>query len=287
MAKRKSSNQRLPSEVSLLSPSLQRYYRIGFDANDVKFQDKQGLRDLAAKLNRKRGDMPKLNSDTLLKARRFVERLSDKRSLKLLCQRRKTPNGRKKKGDPILGWAHVRHLVSVANKGQRSKLLKEAVKHDWSIVQLVEAIQLRVGRIARPKNGGRPPAKAQSSQEVLLRLQRLTEAWLAHYKLMMRPRWTQKDPVEPRKKNVIPNRLREQIQASLRSGSAPSGAEQLDVQVKEFLRVLRKQQRRIAKILVTGEAWLRDQPRDTSATRNSPKRVTRPKRRHQTIPSAS
>ena len=147
-----------------------------------------------------------------------------------------------------------------------------------SLFQLVEAIQLRVGRIARPKNGGRPPAKTQSPQEVLLRLQRLTEAWLALYKLIMRPRWTQKDRVEPRKLIVIPNRLREQIQAGLRSGSAPSGAELLDVQVKEFLRVLRKQQRRIAKILVTGEAWLQDQPGDTPASRNSPERVSRRRR---------
>ena len=280
MAKRASTNQKLSKAVSLLSPSLQRYYRIGLQARDVEFNDKNGLRGLTAKLNRKRGDMPKLNSDTLLKARRFVERLSDKRSLELLSQRRKTPNGRKKKGDPILGWAHVRHLVSVANRGRRSKLLRKAVERGRSTVELIEAIQLRVGRIARPKNGGRPPAKAQSSQEVLLRLQRLTEAWLAHYKLMMRPRWTQKDRVEPRNNIVIPNRLREQIQASLRSGSAPSGAEQLEVQVKEFLRVLRKQQRRIAKILVTGEAWLQDQPGDTPASRNSSKRVTRPRRRH-------
>ena len=41
MAKRKSSNQLLPSEVSLLSPSLQRYYRIGLDARDVKFKVKR------------------------------------------------------------------------------------------------------------------------------------------------------------------------------------------------------------------------------------------------------
>ena len=103
------------SELARLSPSLQRYYRIGLDARDVEFKDKKGLRKLAVRLNRQRGKRPKLNSDTLLKARRFVDRLSDEASLNLLCQRRKTPNGRKKKGDPILGWAHVRHLVSVAN----------------------------------------------------------------------------------------------------------------------------------------------------------------------------
>ena len=125
MANRKSSNQQLPSEVSLLSPSLQRYYRIGLDACDVKFKDKKGLRGLTAKLNRERGDMPKLNSDTLLKARRFVEHLSDEASLKLLSQRRK------KQGTP-LSWAHVRHLVSVANRGLRSKLLRKAVKRGRS-----------------------------------------------------------------------------------------------------------------------------------------------------------
>ena len=259
------------SELARLSPSLQRYYRIGLYANDVKFNDKQGLRDLAAKLNRKRGDMPKLNSDALLKARRFVERLSDKRSLKILSQRRKT------RGTP-LSWTHVRQLVSVEDDARRYQLLQDAVERGWSTVQLIEAIQLRVGRIARPKNGRRPPAKTQPPQEVLLRLQRLTEAWLALYKLIMRPRWTQKDRVEPRKMIVIPNRLRKQIQAGLRSGSAPSGAEQLEVQVKEFLRVLRKQQRRIAKILVTGEAWLQDQPGDTPASRNSPERVSRRRR---------
>ena len=68
----------LPAAASGLSPSLQRYYRIGLRVLKVEFNDKHGLRDLAARLNRKRGDMPKLNSDALLKARRFVERLSDK-----------------------------------------------------------------------------------------------------------------------------------------------------------------------------------------------------------------
>ena len=158
--------------------------------------------------------------------------------------------------------------------------MKQAVEGNWSRDQLLEAIKLHVGRISRTKTGGRLPAKPQSVQEALLRLQHLTETWLALYKLIVRPRWTQKDETEPEKTVVVPNSLREQIKEILLSGCSPTGAKKFDDQVKEFLRVLRKQQKEIAKILVTGEAWLRDQPDDTPASRSSPKRVTRPRRRH-------
>ncbi len=255
-----------------LAPVLRRYYRLGQKARKLDFGEKSKLRLLWERSDEPKSDKPAISRDTVLKARRFVEFMSAEESFRLLSQKQKT--GR------YLSWNHVRYLVSVSNDARRLKLLKQAVEGNWSRDQLLEAIKLREGRIARPEAGGRLPAKPQSAQEAILRLQHLTETWLALYKLIMRPRWTQKDRVEPRKKIVIPNRLREQIQAGLRSGSAPSGAEQLDVQVMEFLRVLRKQQRRIAKILVTGEAWLRNQPGDTPASRNSPKRVSRPRRRH-------
>ena len=154
------------SELARLSPSLQRYYRIGLQVLKVEFQDKQGLRELAAELNRERGDKPKINSDGLLKARRFVERLSDKRSLKLLSQRRKTPNGRKKQGTP-LSWTHVRQLVSVEDDARRYQLLQDAVERGWSTVQLIEAIQVREGRTIRGGAGGRPPSKPASMKETL------------------------------------------------------------------------------------------------------------------------
>ena len=164
----------LPAAASGLSPSLQRYYRIGLQARDVPLNATKRLRDLAAELNRERGKKPKLNSDTLLKARRFVERLSDKRPLKLLSQRRE------KQGTP-LSWSHVRQLVSVEDDARRYQLLQDAVKRGWSTVQLIEAIQLCEGRTIRGGAGGRPPSKPDSMEESLLRLQRLSEKWLALY----------------------------------------------------------------------------------------------------------
>ena len=265
---------RIPSrkEMRNLAPVLRRYYRLGQKARKFDFGEKSKLRLLWERSGEPKSDEVVVSRDTVLKARRFVELMSDEESFRLLSQKQKT--GR------YLSWNHVRYLVSVDNGPRRRKLLKEAVEGNWSRVQLLEAIKLRVRRFSRTETGGRLPAKPQSAQEALLRLQHLTETWLALYKLIVRPRWTQKDETEPEKTVVVPNSLREQIKEILLSGCSPTGAKKFDVQVKEFLRVLRKQQREIAKILVTGEAWLRDQPDDTPASRSSPKRVTRPRRRH-------
>ena len=248
MAKRKTSNQRLPSEVSLLSPSLQRYYRIGLDANDVKFNDKQGLRDLAAKLNRKRGDMPKLNSDALLKARRFVERLSDKRSLKLLSQRRK------KQGTP-LSWTHVRQLVSVEDDARRYQLLQDAVERSRSTVELIEAIQLREGRTIRGGAGGRPPSKPDSMKETLLRLQRLSEKWLALYESV--------DAEKPKKRSATATatapmiakcKLKDEVSNFFRSTS-PKALE-LKAQVAGFVGKLAEQAKELREVIKAANTWL-------------------------------
>lgn len=75
---------------------------MGQDAIKVPFRAKAALRDLAKKY--------KVTSDHMLKARRFVELLSQKKCLALLAQKCELTT-------KPLSWSHVRHLVSVNDEG--------------------------------------------------------------------------------------------------------------------------------------------------------------------------
>ena len=214
---------------------------------------------MAAKLNRKRGDKPKINSDALLKARRFVERLSDKRSLKLLSQRRK------KQGTP-LSWTHVRHLVSVEDDARRYQLLQDAVERGWSTVQLIEAIQVREGRTIRGGAGGRPPSKPASMKETLLRLQRLSEKWLALYESV---------DVEKRKvgsstataPTIAKRMLKHEISEFFRSTS-PKALES-KAQVAGFVGKLAEQAKELREVVKAANAWLAGGSKRTRVKRKS------------------
>ena len=172
MTTRLSRAEILQADLSLLSDSLQRYYRFGMEAEALS-NDKAALRMLATKYSKKY--KLKSKSDHLLKARRFVERLSTRECLTLLVRKIK---GTKK---PLMSWSHVRHLVSVNDNTRRYQLLRDAVRNSWSTTQLIDAIQVREGRTMRPNAGGRPPIKPKTVEEGMLRLQRLSEKWSALY----------------------------------------------------------------------------------------------------------
>ena len=214
---------------------------------------------MAAKLNRKRGKKPKLNRDALLKARRFGERLSDNRSLNLLSQRRK------KQGTP-LSWTHVKHLVSVEDDARRYQLLQDAVERGWSTVQLIEAIQVREGRTIRGGAGGRPPSKPASMKETLLRLQRLSEKWLALYESV---------DVEKRKAGsstataptIAKRMLKHEISEFFRSTS-PKALE-LKAQVAGFVGKLAEQAKELREVVKAANAWLAGGSKRTRVKRKS------------------
>ena len=253
------------SELARLSPSLQRYYRIGLQVLKVEFQDKQGLRDLAAELNRERGDMPKLNSDTLLKARRFVERLSDTRYLTLLSRKRE------KQGTP-LSWAHVRHLVSVEDDDRRYQLLQDAVERGWSTVQLIEAIQICEGRTIRGGAGGRPPTKPASMKETLLRLQRLSEKWLALYESV--------DAKKPKARSATTSapttakrKLKDKVSEFFRSKKRAT--RKFENQVAGLVKVLDDQADGLLEVAEFAKVWLDRNCKRARVKRKSPTTTTR------------
>ena len=115
-----------------LAPVLRRYYRLGQKAWKFDFEEKSKLRLLWERSGEPKSDGLVVSRDTVLKARRFVELMSDEESFRLLSQKQK--NGR------YLSWNHVRYLVSVDKGPRRRKLLREAVEGNWSRDQLLEAI---------------------------------------------------------------------------------------------------------------------------------------------------
>ena len=152
-AKTGAKTPRRPSrkEMRKLAPVLRHYYRLGQKARKFDFGEKSKLRLLWERSGEPKSDGLVVSRDTVLKARRFVELMSDEESFRLLSQKQK--NGR------YLSWNHVRYLVSVDKGPRRRKLLREAVEGNWSREQLLEAIKLRVRRFSRTETGGRLPAK--------------------------------------------------------------------------------------------------------------------------------
>lgn len=214
----------LHAAVSHLSKSLQRYYRVGLRALELEFHDKHGLRKLAKKY--------RINSDCLLKARRFVERLSDSASLALLCQKRE------KQGTP-LSWVHVRHLVSVKDDARRFQLLQDAVGLSWSTVQLIETIQLCEGRTIRDDAGGRPPTKPASIKESLLRLQRLSEKWLALYESPAKSNSSALNDAERKLKHEVIDLFRSTKRATRKLKTQVAGlVEVLSCQAEELWKIV-------------------------------------------------
>lgn len=245
--RRKKSPQ---TRTSQLSKTLQRYYDIGLQAKEILFTDKIALRKLAEKKH--------ISSDCLLKARRFVERLGNKNSLKLLSQKRK------KQGTP-LGWAQVRHLVSVKNDDRRYKLLEDAVGFSWSTTQLIDEIQRREGRTVRRAAGGRPPNEPTNVEAGLLRLQRLSEKWSALYQ---RP--IASDPVEnssAQQRGSVPERhLKDRIKNFLHGDGRPASTspKRLGEQIAGLVKALKLQAKEIEEVVKAAEQWrirTRKQPR--------------------------
>lgn len=251
MTTRKRIRQVPEVELKRLSPTLQKNFCIGQNAIQVPFHAKGALGKLAEKHN--------VTSDHLLKARRFVELLSDKKSLDLLAQERKkqvtplncgkqTVRPKRKKKDTRLSWGHVRHLVSVADHARRYQLLKDAVWLNWSTTQLIDAIQVREGRTIRPVAGGRPPNKPQTIEEGMLRLQRLSEKWSALYQshLIEKPSQEKNAPL------VLKDRIKEFLPGD---GRLASVSEDLKEQIKGLRNALTHQAEEIGEVVTAIEVW--------------------------------
>ena len=221
-----------------MSERLQRYYRFGMEAEALS-DDKEASRNLAAKYAKKY--KLKIGSDHLLKARRFVERLSNRECLKLLAQNCELT------GKP-LSWSHVRHLVSVADAARRYQLLKDTVQNSWITTQLIDAIQVREGRTRHPKAGGRPPIKPKTVEEGMLRLQRLSEKWSALYQLRLVEKSSQEKNVPP----TLKDRINEFLQGDGRSTSV---SRDLKLQITGFLNALTNQAEEIGEVVTAIGDW--------------------------------
>ena len=251
MTKPKRLRQVPEVELKRLSPTLKKNFNIGQAAIKVPFHAKGALGKLAKK--------HKVTSDHLLKARRFVELLSNKRSLEWLAKERtkqlaplkgEKPNSRpkRKKKDTRLSWGHVRHLVSVADHAHRYQLLRDAVRLNWSTTQLIDAIQLREGRTIRPIAGGRPPNKPQTIEEGMLRLQRLSEKWSALYQ----SRLIEKPSQEPNAPLTLKDRITEFLQGD---GHSASVSRDLKSQIDGLQHALTRQADEIGEIATAIRAW--------------------------------
>ncbi len=251
MTPRKRIRQVPEVELKRLSPTLQKNFSIGQNAIQLPFHAKGALGKLAEKLN--------VTSDHLLKARRFAELLSDKKSLELLAQERnkqvtplnpgkQTARPKRKKKDTRLSWGHVRHLVSVADHARRHQLLKDAVRLNWSTTQLIDAIQVREGRTVRPVAGGRPPNRPQTIEEEMLRLQRLSEKWSALYQ----SRLIEKPSQEPNAPLTLKDRITEFLQGD---GHSASVSRDLKSQIDGLQHALTRQADEIGEIATAIRAW--------------------------------
>ena len=256
MAKRANTNQKLSKAVSRLSEDLQRYYQIGVEALDAfKKADKQRLRGLPEKFGIKR--------DHVLKARRFAERLGDYKSLTQLARLRK----QQKKP---LGWGHVRFLVSVPDPVRRFQTLRDAVNGSWSKDQLKQAIQLQERRTSRReadgqrKAGGRRPARPATNRETFLRLQQLSESWLA---LFESPAGANSSAL-----NDAESKLKHEVSDFFRSTS-PATPE-LKAQVAGLVEVLSCQAEELCKIVAVAQSWLN---REAQTKQPSVRRENRPR----------
>ncbi len=280
MTTRKQIRQVPEVELNRLSATLRKNFSMGQEAIKVPFRAKGALRMLAEKY--------KVTSDHLLKARRFVELLSNKRSLELLARKRtnqvaplnleKRPaRPKRKKKDTRLSWAHVRHLVSVADHARRYQLLNDAVRLHWSTTQLIDAIQVREGRTRRPKAGGRPPIKPTTVEEGMLRLQRLSEKWSALYQPPMKSDSTEKSPASL-PAQLAPPALKQRIKDFFAvDGVADSTSQALKEQVKGLLEAFTDQADEIGEVVAAIEEW---KARPDKKPRAKLKRLpTKPRRR--------
>lgn len=262
MSKRKQIRQVPEAELKRLSPTLQKNFSIGQEAIQVPFHAKGALRKLAEK--------HKVTSDHLLKARRFVELLSGKRSLEWLAKERKklvvslkhekhAEHPKSKEKDTRLSWGHVRHLVSVANHARRYQLLKDAVRLNWSTTQLIDAIQLREGRTVRPVAGGRPPNRPRTIDEGMLRLQRLSEKWSALYQSCL----IEKSSQEPNARRTLKDRFKDFLQGDGRLASVSGDQKE---QIKGLRNALGRQAEEIGEVVTAIKVWQarsRRRPRST------------------------
>ncbi len=255
------------ADLSLLSKSLQRYYRFGTEAEALS-DDREALRKLAAKFSKKY--KIKSKSDHLLKARRFVQRLSSRECLKLLAKNCKLT------GKP-LSWSHVRHLVSVANAARRYQLLKDTVQNSWITTQLIDAIQVREGRTRHPKAGGRPPIKPKTVEEGMLRLQRLSEKWSALYQPPKKSDSAEKSSASL-PAQVAPPALKQRIKDFFAvDGVAESASSALKAQVVGFLNALKDQVKEIGEVVAAIEEWKKRSDKNPRAKLK--RSSTKPRRR--------
>lgn len=72
-------------------------------------------------------------------------------------------------------------LGSIEQHGPHCPVVVDRLLGGELAARVIEAIQLCEGRTIRGGAGGRPPSKPDSMEESLLRLQRLSEKWLALY----------------------------------------------------------------------------------------------------------
>ncbi len=246
MTTRLSRAETLKADLSLLSDSLQRYYRLGMEA-EVLSNDKEASRNLAAKSAKKY--KLKFGSDHLLKARRFVQRLSTRECLKLLAQNCELT------GKPLVSWSHVRHLVSVNDNARRYELLKDTVRNSWITTQLIDAIQVSEGRTRHPKAGGRPPIKPKTVEEGMMRLQRLSEKWSALYQPPKKSDSGEKSSTSL-PAQLAPPDLKQRIKDFFAvDGLAESTSQALKAQVKGLLEALAVQAKEIGEVVAAIETW--------------------------------
>jgi hypothetical protein len=78
------------------------------------------------------------------------------------------------------GSSHFKDLLVIEDRKVRDRLMKEAIRNNWSSKQLYLAIQARFGRRARV---GRKPTVPKDPQELVTKLRMLCDKWIHFCKL--------------------------------------------------------------------------------------------------------
>ncbi len=109
--------------------------------------------------------------DTIRKAQDFA-RIYSRREMEALTELR-DPQGKP------LTWCHVRQLLPVTHRAERSDLQRRAAEEGWSVRELRARVQARLG--GKQSFGAKTFAKPGTPEDALRRLIELSESWLRYY----------------------------------------------------------------------------------------------------------
>ncbi len=112
-----------------------------------------------------------VKADAIRKARDFA-RMYTRPEMESLTQLR---NGR---GLPLT-WCHVRQLLPLTHRAERTELQSRAAAEGWSVRELRVQVQARLG--GKKSSGAKTFAKPKTSEDALRRLIELSESWLRYY----------------------------------------------------------------------------------------------------------